>query len=906
MNPGNDHPEIPSLKPAAGNPEEKKGTGLTPSAKPAPSSSGFKFPGFGGAPSGASKAFSAPNLKVRGLGGGATVMERLKNLRKKDLIFIAAGLCTLGTAPLAEHLLMSPDEQTAKLDGGFGSSSPVFGGGDAQVAETGYGVGSPGGLVGQGQDIITPLNVRDPSNLIMSPGAQKKADAVVAPPPPPTGPSKGESDWKDVLRDTAKSGAGKAVAQAPRPKPNVGKMAGAIRGLSALGGGGGGTGASLKLDPLSASNVPNRAASSGALTRSQATPGFRGVTSRSNASSGADEALRAAGSKQSDIFNKGGGAAAALDAASREAIPTGGASGGSGGRPGEGGETKNPGGNSHKDNKSLGESLAFLRQKMEMEKSLDLKWERKKWNEFGRQKMLEEKGIGLAFDMFGKFAEKAFINPLADAVGQAVAGGGDQIGWECTMVQGGGRQKFPASGPPNSTRQGSTFYDKNGQPVATNCSKVVLGSGDAGTAPTQPDRRGGGVQAPGGRELGERARQNADQAARLREQEVAISGWRSQIQQACSTMQGNTPALVALKDKVCKLGAEAQNIETGLGSLKTASEKTAAAFEELGKTAQELGKESTSLRNVTTKLQESSTKLQEAYTKLRIAQGQEKLTDEAGAKTAVTAARAAVDAAANDHKTSQVAVNPANQALVNAAQRAQEAQTALDAAVGKLQGQLPPAAAGDEGTTSRYTEYRNAVQQAQTSALESHRNGVTELGRWRGANEIAVDARNKFHGGPNPVSGMENPREAANEVTQPLGAMGDSYNNFVKNQVKLVGKDDASSQLLSASKTEFQKFETAVKASCTDAATRQACVTGEVEKYHAALDAALPGAGAPAGGQPTAPMVGENSARAGAAVQSFTAAYNRLRDVGTSLRSAGGVQPVQPATTAAAAPPATE
>ncbi|TPW20493.1 MAG: hypothetical protein FD126_1634, partial [Elusimicrobia bacterium] len=280
MNPGSD-PEIPSLKPLGGKEEEKKGgTSLPASSKPA-TPSGFKFPGFGGGATGGSKAFSAPNLKVRGLsGGGSTVMDRLKNLRKKDLIFIGAGLCTLGMAPLAEHLLMSPDEQTAKLQEGFNSQQgPLFQDGSS-VYEPGNGVGSPGGLVGQGSDVITPLNVRDPSNLIMSPGAQKKADAVVAPPPSSPAPSKGESDWKDVLRDSAKSGAGKAVSQAPKlPRPNA-KMAGAIRGLSALGGGGGGTGASLKLDALSASNVPNRAAGSNALTRSQATPGFRGATSR--------------------------------------------------------------------------------------------------------------------------------------------------------------------------------------------------------------------------------------------------------------------------------------------------------------------------------------------------------------------------------------------------------------------------------------------------------------------------------------------------------------------------------------------------------------------------------------------------------------------------------------------------
>ncbi|MBI5597417.1 MAG: hypothetical protein HY928_15105, partial [Elusimicrobia bacterium] len=317
MTPSNEPPEIPSLKPG-GDKEEKKGTGLTPAAAPK-SSPGFKFPGFGTAGKGVS-----PSLRVRGIPGGSTVMDRLKNLRKKDLIFIAAGLCTLGMAPLAEHLLMSPDDQAGQLREGFDSKGPLFADGST-VYESGSGVGSPGALIGQGTDVITPLNVRDPSNLVMSPGATKKADAVVTPPPPPPSGGKAEPDWRDVLKDSAKSGVSAAVKSGGTlPKPNV-QMAGAIRGLSALGGGGGGTGASLKLDALKAEHAPNRAAGSNSLSSVQSTPGYRGATSRSPASSGAGEALRAAGSRQADIFNRGGGAAGALDSAAREAIPTGGA-----------------------------------------------------------------------------------------------------------------------------------------------------------------------------------------------------------------------------------------------------------------------------------------------------------------------------------------------------------------------------------------------------------------------------------------------------------------------------------------------------------------------------------------------------------------------------------------------------
>lgn len=495
MTPSNEPPEIPSLKPS-GDKEEKKGTGLAPSSAAKPSS-GFKFPGFGTA----GKGGSAPSLRVRGLPGGSTVMDRLKNLRKKDLIFIAAGLCTLGMAPLAEHLLMAPEDSAGQLKEGFSTQGPLFADGST-VYESGSGVGSPGALIGQGTDVITPLNVRDPSNLVMSPGATKKQDAVVTPPPPPpSGGGKAEPDWRDVLKDSAKGAASAAVKSAGKlPKPNV-KMAGAIRGLSALGGGGGGTGASLKLDPLKAEHAPNRAAGSNALSRVQATPGFRGATSRSPASSGAGEALRAAGSRQADIFNRGGGAAGALDAASREAIPTGGA-GNFGGRPGQGDETKNPGGNNSKDAKQLGESLAFLRQKMEMDKSIDLKWKKKEWNEFGRQKSMEEAAIKMGFDMFGKFTEKAFIDPITGLIGQAIQGSdGPQVGWECTFSDGtvkkySNGQLAKAGWKVVNGDLVSNGSQGGGSGRLGTCKAAVVGADDGGTPTPSPDRPPSSVKGP--------------------------------------------------------------------------------------------------------------------------------------------------------------------------------------------------------------------------------------------------------------------------------------------------------------------------------------------------------------------------------------------------------------------------
>jgi len=92
---------------------------------------------------------------------------------------------------------------------------------------------SPGGLLGQGSDVITPLNVRDPSALIMGPGAAQKPSAVID---APAASSKGDSSaWKDALA-AAQKGAATATRKASLPVPHP-KLAAGLRGLGAIGGG---------------------------------------------------------------------------------------------------------------------------------------------------------------------------------------------------------------------------------------------------------------------------------------------------------------------------------------------------------------------------------------------------------------------------------------------------------------------------------------------------------------------------------------------------------------------------------------------------------------------------------------------------------------------------------------------
>jgi hypothetical protein len=320
--------------------------------------------------------------------------------------FIAAGLSVLMMAPVAEHLMMSPeDKKGGDLTAGFDQKGPLFPDGTT-IYENGTGGFSPGSLVGNGTDVITPLNVRDPAALVMGPGATQKPAATVTPPAAP--PEK--SNWKDALSQAAGRGAKKAVSKAKLPKPNV-KMSGALRGLSSLSGASRGGGPSMKLDAPSAGNVPNKARGSDSLSRVQSVPGLRGVGRRSNASSGSPESLRNAGARAGNLFNSGG-AASALDAAAAQGIPSGGGGFGGGG-PSDSKAGKGPGGNNSKGQRSVGESLAFLRAKKEQDKAIDLKWKMKEWETFGKKKMIEEAVIKSAVE---NLLGKGIFEPLGAAI----------------------------------------------------------------------------------------------------------------------------------------------------------------------------------------------------------------------------------------------------------------------------------------------------------------------------------------------------------------------------------------------------------------------------------------------------------------------------------------------------------
>ncbi|MFI5346931.1 MAG: hypothetical protein ACHQ51_11210 [Elusimicrobiota bacterium] len=399
-----------------------------------------------------------PQVKVRGLEAGVSLFDRMKQFKKKDLAFILAGLGTLFMAPLAEHFMMSPEGGDATLGQGFGGKNGgkgIFGdGGSVSPYETGVNGQAPGSAVGGGSDVITPLNVRDPSALVMGPGAtQQPPTSSVAPSvTPPTAPvTHSDSDLKDALAASARGvGAAAHAAKALLPIPKVALGGSGLHGLGAAAGG-----SSASAGPItSAGLVTGKAnAGGGGLNNVRAMPGYKGVGTRGQ-SSGSDgmAALKAAGDKAGDVMNRGS-AANALDTAAAQQIPTGG-NGGGAGEGGMGGGDKAGGGNQDKSSKSVGESLEFLKQKAMQEAKIAL-WAKEQ--EAGDNKLELLK-------MRNSMAE-AIAGKLGGAIGDAIS---------CPITPGKNAKKcFTAAADPGymacQDSSGNTLANISGDAIGVSC-----------------------------------------------------------------------------------------------------------------------------------------------------------------------------------------------------------------------------------------------------------------------------------------------------------------------------------------------------------------------------------------------------------------------------------------------------
>jgi len=319
-----------------------------------------------------------PQVKIKGMGAGLTLIDRLKQFKKKDLAFILAGLGTLFMAPLAEHFMMAPENGSSDMSAGFrgsGSGSNLFGGGSSPY-ENGNNSIAQGGAIGGGGDIITPLNVRDPSALVMGPGQAQQPPAGSAAPsaPPPTAPSKSEPDYRDALKGAATRAATEAVKRSPLPVPKVALGGSGLRGLGVAGGGTSASGGGGPIGPAAGGT----GGGGGDRMLAKAGPNFRGAAGpRSPTGSGLDGTKRA-GLNAGDQFNRTGSALGGLNSAASEQIPTGGSGSNGGGMGGAGRDDKGPGGSGAGGSKSVGESLAFIEAKERMMENMKYEFEMRK------------------------------------------------------------------------------------------------------------------------------------------------------------------------------------------------------------------------------------------------------------------------------------------------------------------------------------------------------------------------------------------------------------------------------------------------------------------------------------------------------------------------------------------------
>ncbi len=316
--------------------------------------------------------FGRTPLFSRAAGG---IMDRLKNLSRKDMAFVGIGLSVLVMAPVAEYMMSKPSADNL-LTPGFGSreGSAVPNGG---VYEPGINALSQGSPDGSGE-VITPLSSRDPASLIL--GSQPAQAAAPAPyTPPPT-------SYRDSMKDVARESFSAAAKSAGAPTP-IPRMQAALRSFGSFFSGGEGTrtqgsigGGKIIEDAKSASSKAAKRSMVGPV----AMPGYKGVASNTpnSSSKGAFEKLRSAADKSAGNFN-GGSAISSLDKAAADAPQIGSGSGGLGYGQDSAATTKPSNSNNKYEHNRSGESLEEMAAKHRMQKALE--WEDFKKYEIPKQ-----------------------------------------------------------------------------------------------------------------------------------------------------------------------------------------------------------------------------------------------------------------------------------------------------------------------------------------------------------------------------------------------------------------------------------------------------------------------------------------------------------------------------------------
>lgn len=370
--------------------------------------------------------------------GLAQVLFKLWRGGSRDLAFIAAGLGILLLAP-AVAFFSSSGIDTARMQPGF--DQKAFLGMEAgSPFEDGVRGVAPGSLIGRDAEIITPLVVSHPLDLISIPDF---GDEPLLPEPKAEPPAKKPAGggWREAV-NAAKHGMTTAAKKSGLPKPSV-KLASRLSGISSFAGGSGGSGGSVSLAPPSSKGLLPKPAVDNHLSRVMPASDYRGMDLRSGAAGTGGKAGSYLDPKRM-ISNGGTGALQGNDP-----LPAGPGASGGGASGGTGQGRSDPadpnvklaGVSSTQDKREIQkkekEDLKLMAKKMNMQQAIQLKWDKRRYNEIERKKMKEQIAMQTASQALLKILEKGL-----DAMVNAAKGGQDGG----AQGQGGGKGMNAAEG----------------------------------------------------------------------------------------------------------------------------------------------------------------------------------------------------------------------------------------------------------------------------------------------------------------------------------------------------------------------------------------------------------------------------------------------------------------------------
>lgn len=120
-------------------------------------------------PASRSWSFSFSVTRTYPDGTGDTALTLAKRFSAVDLLLIAGALTLLVIEPFAVYMFVTQHKGLVLADSCPANGNVVVYHSPAEGGREQKGV-APGDPVGQNSDVITPLNARDPSSLVMTPG----------------------------------------------------------------------------------------------------------------------------------------------------------------------------------------------------------------------------------------------------------------------------------------------------------------------------------------------------------------------------------------------------------------------------------------------------------------------------------------------------------------------------------------------------------------------------------------------------------------------------------------------------------------------------------------------------------------------------------------------------------------